>query len=237
MTELILARRLPLLIVAAVAVMPAVAGGQVCAGSAPFARGPVQVSGGASFNQHARAFGAGLAIGGAGAFGQVGLGTLQADGLEGSAFTVGGAAGAEVSIYRARTVTICPIISLASASGASLDYYGDGQLVRDVTLTDVAVSMGIGVVASRSQRAQVVAAGSLSFVYGITRLTNPDPTVSYVPEYSTQSGSSWLAGLSIGFGFSDAVMLHVNTAIPIGVAGASATIGTGLSFNFGKKRR
>jgi hypothetical protein len=225
-----MARCLLLVIVGGLAALPTAATGQVCSGFASFAQGPFQVLGSAAFNDEAKSFGGGFAFGGAGAFGQVSIGTTSFDNLDGSSFNFGGGAGYQVSLDKRRIFHLCPIASVAFASGPNdIDVFGDGSLVLDLSETDFEFAVALGAVASRSGQTQIIPVGSLAFVSATLKAKDQVSGTS-----DSQSETFGLLGLGLGFVFNQVFTLRPNVAIPIGLEGASTTFSVTLSVNFGR---
>jgi outer membrane autotransporter protein len=225
-----MAPRLLLVVVGALVALPSAVTGQVCSGVASFAQGPFQVVGSAAFNDEAKTFGGGLAFGGVGAFGQLSIGTTSFDNLEGSSFTFSGGGGYQFSLDERNIVHLCPIASVAFASGPNdIDVFGDGSLVLDLSETDFEFGVALGAVASRSGQTQIIPAGSLAFVSATLKAKDQVSGAS-----DSQSETFGLLGLGLGFVF-NRVTVRPGVAIPFGLDGASTTFGVTLSVNFGQR--
>lgn len=224
-------RRRILGIIGALALSPSLASGQVCSGSASFAQGPFQVFGAAAFNDNAKTFGGGLAFGGSGAFGQLGIGTTSFDDVDGSSFNVSGGAGYQVPLGQKGIVYLCPIASITLGSGPNdIDVFGDGSLVLDLRETDFTIGLALGAIASRSGQTQIIPTGSLSFASATLKAKDQVSGAS-----DSQTETFGLVALGLGFVFNQVVTLHPGVTIPFGVEGASTTFGVGVSVNFGQR--
>lgn len=213
------------------AVMPTLATGQVCSGFASFAQGPFQVLGVASFNDEAKTFGGGFAFGGAGAFGQLGIGTTSYDNLDGSTFTFGAGAGYQLSLDKTGILHLCPNAAVAFGSGPNdLDVFGDGSLVIDLSQTDFTFGVALGAVASRSGQTQIIPTGSLAFVSATVKAKD-----DVSGDSESQSETFGLLGLGLGFVFNQVFTLRPGVEIPFGLEGASTTFVVTLAANFGQR--
>ncbi len=226
-----MAWRLLLVIVGGLAALPTAATGQVCSGFASFAPGPFQVFGSAAFNDKAKSFGGGFAFGGAGAFGQLSIGTTSVDNVDGSSFNFGGGAGYQISLDKRSVVHLCPIASVGFSSGPNdIDVFGDGSLVLDLSETDFEFGVALGAVASRSGQTQIIPAGSLALVSATFKAKDQVSGAS-----DSQSETFGLLGLGLGFVFNQVFTLRPGVAIPFGLEGASTTFVVALSMNFGQR--
>jgi len=226
-----MARRLLLVIVGGLAVLPPAATAQVCSGFASFAQGPFQVIGSAAFNDQSKSFGGGFGFGGAGAFGQLSIGTTSFSDLDGSSFTFGAGAGYQLSLDKRKIVHLCPIASVAFASGPNdIDVFGDGSLVLDLNETDFEFGVALGAVASRSGQTQIIPAGSLAFVSATVKAKDQVSGAS-----DSQSETFGLLSLGLGLVFNQVFTLRPAVAVPFGLDGASTTFGVTLSVTFGQR--
>ncbi len=226
-----MARRLLLAIICGLTALPTAAEAQVCTGFASFSSGPVQVAGSAAFSDVAKGFGGGVAVGGAGAFGQFSVGTTTYDNLDGSSFNVGGGAGYQIPLDKGKIAQLCPLSSVVFVSGPNdLDVFGDGSLVLDLNETDFRFGVAFGLVASRSGQTQIIPTGSLAFASATLKAKDQVSGVS-----DSQSETFGQVGLGLGFVFNEVFTLQPAVVIPFGLEGASTTFGLTLSLNFGQK--
>ena len=208
------------------------ADGQMCAGFASFAQGPYQVFGTAGLNNNAKSFAGGFGFGGAGPFGEVSVGTANYDNIDGSSLLFGGGLGYQVTLGQKGIVHLCPTASLGFLSGPNnLDVFGDGSVVLDLSETDVAFGLALGVLASGSNPTQIIPVASLGVVNASAKASDD---VSGTSQSNTQTFGSLELGL--GFVFNQVVSFRSNVAIPIGLDGGVTSFGATVSVNFGKPR-
>lgn len=184
----------------------------------------------AAFNDNARSFGGGLAFGSAGPFGQAAISTTSYDGVDEGSFTIGGGAGYQFKADAKGLVHLCPIASVSFTSGPSdVDVFGDGSLVLDVSETDLAFGLAMGIVASNTGQTQVIPNASLSFVSARLKVRDQVSDVS-----DSDSEAFGVLGLGVGFVVSRVVTLHPGVSIPIGLDGSSASFAAFVSISFGR---
>jgi hypothetical protein len=188
---------------------------QVCAGFPSFQGRPIQVQGSALFNNNSNAFRGGVGLGGAGAFGNLDLGTVHIDALNGSAATVGGGVGYQLSLDKKGTVQMCPAV------GVEFDIGPNFPTGWDHSETDVSLGIGVGVVATRTEQVDVVPTGSIAFANADRKVVN-----------TSNSQSFGIIGLGVGFVFSHQVSIKPAISIPFGLSGAATTFGVTLAVNF-----
>jgi len=224
--------RMVLVAVVAAYVVPIRAEGQTCTGFASFTDGPMQLAGSALFNDNAKEFAAGFAVGGSGPFGNVSVGTTSFDEVDASSFNLGAGVGYQVKLDSKGIAYLCPMAAVNHASGPNdLDVFGDGSFVADFSETDLLFGISLGVVASQSGKTKIIPTGSLSFVSGTVKVEEQGTGVS-----DSQTESFGLLGLGIGFILNSVVTLRPGVSIPFGLEGASTSFGAAISVNFGAKR-
>lgn len=206
------------------------AAAQACTGYASFAEGSFQAGASGTFNDNGKTFGGGLAYGGVGPFGQFVVGTTSYDDMEGSTFSVGGGAGYQFKLDNKDIVQLCPLASVAFGSGPNdIDVFGDGSFVADLSETDFAIGLSLGVIAANSGETQVIPNASLSFASATVKVKDQ---VSGASDSETESYGRF--GLGIGFVVSRVVTLQPGVSIPFGLDGASTSFNASVSVNFGK---
>ena len=209
---------------------PASAAAQFCTGYAPFSVGSFQLGANAAFNDDATGFGGGLAYGGAGPFGQVAISTISYDEVDGSTFSVGGGGGYQFKLDDRDFAHLCPTASVAFGSGPNdVDVFGDGSFVLDLSETDFAIGLSLGLVVANSGHTQIIPTASLSFVSATVKV---EDQVSGASDSETESFGR--VGLGIGFVLSRVVTLQPGAIIPFGLDGSSASFYAGVGLNFGK---
>jgi len=224
-------RRLLLSMVGGLIALPTGATAQVCGGFASFAGGHFQVLGSAAFNDNAKTFGGGVAVGGRGAFGQLGIGGTSYDNLNGSSFNFGAGGGYQVSLDKKNFAHLCPVASIAFSSGPNdIDVFNDGSLVLDLRETDFDFGVAFGAMAYQSGQTQIIPTASLAFVSATVKAKDQVSGIS-----DSQSDTFGSLGLGLGFVFNQVITLRPGVSIPIGLDGASTTFGVTLSLNFGRR--
>jgi hypothetical protein len=197
---------------------------QVCAGFPSFQGRPIQVQGLALFNNNSKAFGGGVGLGGAEAFGNLDLGTVHFDAYNASAFTVGGGVGYQLPLDKKGTVQVCPAVGVEFDIGPK-NILGTGF---DYSETDITLGIGVGVVATRTEQVDLVPTGSIAFADADGKLKDASGNGT------SKSQSFGIIGLGVGFVFSHQVSIKPGVSIPFGHSGASTTLDVTLAVNFGR---
>jgi hypothetical protein len=195
---------------------------QICAGSASFAAGPLQVAGGAGFTSHAHGFGVTLTLGGSATFFGVGLGTTHFDAYKSSSFDVVAGGGYELPLDQRGVVQLCPVVAVAHTAGPNNISGG-----VDYSETDVAASLRLGGVATESEHVRVFPTVGLGFEYAAAKLT------STLGGSTTDSHGFGVLSLGLGLVFNKNLTVQPRAAVPIGLDNSSATFGLTLAVNFG----
>lgn len=195
---------------------------QLCAGLPSFQGRPIQLIGTALFNDNGKAFAGGVGFGGTGAFGNVALGSTHIDVYHASAFNVGGGAGYQVPLDRQGSVQLCPAAEVEFFLGPQ-NIQGTGV---DYSETNISIGVGVGVIAARTEHADVVPTVFLDFANAHSKLKDA------LGNSTSNSQSFGIVGLGIGFVFSHRVSIRPSAAIPFGISGASTTFGVTLALNY-----
>ena len=198
---------------------PAVA--QLCGGAPSFAGGPFQLSVEALFNDNAKTFGGGLALGGRGPFGQLTVGTTTYDNFNASSFNVGLGAGYQLRLDKAGTLNVCPVAGLGLVNGPK-DINGSGL---DYSETDLTAGLALGIVAARGKEVMLVPAASVAYASASGKLTDP------LGGSTRASASFGVVTLGVGFVFGQRVSLAPSLSIPFAVRNASTTFGVSVAAN------
>jgi len=99
-----------------------------------------------------------------------------------------------------------------------------------VDYSETDISLGVGVIATRTEQVDIVPTGSIEFA-------NADGKLKDASGNSVSNSESFgIVGLGIGFVFSHQVSIKTAVAIPFGLNGASTTFGVTLAVNFGAAR-
>ena len=199
------------------ALLAAPASAQVCAGTASFASGGLQLTGAVSFSDNSRLYGAGVALGGAtGFYGAGAIGRRETDGADATTVfggTVGFALGHEVQI--------CPSVT------ASREVYSAiGALKPTVDVIGGGLSLG--------GLAHVTPAFDVAPAISVHRL-HATATAS-VGAYSASASTDYtVIGVALGFVIGQRFTLQPAFAVPVGLEGAKTAFSIGVSLNVGKR--
>jgi hypothetical protein len=197
--------------------------GQVCAGTATFMGAPLQVSGSAGFTTGARGFGVGLALGGAGMFYGVGVGTTHYDAYNGSSIDLSAGAGLEVPVGQGGGVELCPVAAVGHRSGPN-NIAGSGANYSE---TEVGAAIRLGVVTMESDRDRVIPTVGLGF-------DHVQQVLSATFGGSTKASHTFGAlSLGVGFVFNRTVTFLPEVVVPIGLDNSSPSFDLSLAVNFG----
>lgn len=206
---------------------------QVCGGFTSFANGSFQVSGAVQFNDQAKIFGGAFALGGRGAFGQLGIATTSYDDFDGSTIAFAGSVGYQVALDQKGVFHLCPVASLVYGSGPNdVDFFGDGSLILDFSQTDLSFGVSVGVLPAQVGSTRVIPSASLAVVNASVKGTDDASGQS-----DSQSETFELLGVGLGIVFNEVVTVRPGVSIPIGLEGASTTFGAIVSVNFGRRAR
>jgi len=211
---------------------PPPAAPQVCGGFASFANGAYQVSGAAQFNDQAKTFGGAFAFGGRAAFGQIGIGTTSYDQLDGSTFSLLGAAGYQVALDKKGVFQLCPVATIDHGSGPNnVDIFGDGSLILDLSETDLSFGLSFGARPAMEGSTRVIPSAGFTVVSASAKVKD-----DVSGQTNSQSETFELLGLGLGIVFNQTVTVRPGVQIPMGLQGASTTFGAIVSVNFGHAR-
>ncbi len=201
------------------------AAAQGCRGFASLQRRPIQLFTSGLFGVQSRSYAAGVAVGGAGAFGELKLGAVDIDAWNASSFTFGGSAGYQVPLNERGTAKLCPIAEAQFARGPR-DINGTGI---DYSENDVSFGVAVGVVpVGPARQFEVVPTGSIAFTIANSKLTGASGPVS-------SSQSFGVVGLGVGFLFGQEV--SITPSVSHGFAGGpSTTFAIRMAFTFGGPR-
>lgn len=200
------------------------AAAQRCRGFASLQTRPIQLFAGGLFGSDSRWYGAGLTVGGGGAFGELKLGGIDVDPWgPSSSFTWGGGAGYQVRLNQGGTVQLCPTAEVQYDRGPS-DINGTGIDYRE---TDVSVGVAVGVVTTGpASKVEVVPTGSITFTNASGHFTGAAAPLSGSQVFG-------VVGLGVGFEFGRQVSVTPSVSHGFGVSGVSTTLGIRVAFAFG----
>lgn len=203
------------------------AAAQQCRGFASLQTRPIQVFANGLFGHQSRLYGAGVAVGGAGAFGELKVAGIDIDPWgNSSSRTLGGAAGYQVRLNEGGTAQLCPTAEVEFATGPR-DINGTSLDYRE---TDVSFGLAVGFVPTGPVRkVQVVPTGSITFTNANSRFSGGSSPVSSSLGFGT-------VGVGVGFVFGQEVSVTPSVAHAFGASGASPTLGIRVAFVFGGAR-
>ena len=201
---------------------------QLCNGSASFSRTPVQLSAAYAFNDDAKAFGAGLAVGGSGPFLQLTAGKTNYSKLDGSSTDLGGGAGYQFALDEDGVFHLCPLLTIVHSSGPN-DITVGSQFV-DLSQNVFAWGVAVGAVVTRSSPTKIIPTGSFASVR--TKVKTVDQASS---QSNTRSETVGVMDLGVGFLFGQVFALRPSVAFAFGLHESSTTFGASMSVNFGHR--
>ncbi len=233
------------------AMVPAVAQSQTCLGLPSFSRVPAHLSATISSGDDLTQLGGRLAFGGSsvGPFASVEAALVDIDGIDESAFSVGGAFGFQIApsspnrpngggatrarpratnqqSTNVRPMQWCPLASVDYQSGPSFDILGQSFDMSALTI-GAGASVGMPIVAGTNL--QLIPTGGLALAY--TKV-NAD-----LGTFGSGSESQTYAVLALGVGFlmNETISVKPFVGIPIGLDGADARLGIMASFGLGQR--
>jgi TonB family protein len=197
---------------------------QVCRGYGSFDGRPFQLSARGQFNAHAKSYGATLAVGGAGLFGDLDVARTDLD-IQASSSVFGVSAGYQGSLNKGGTAQLCPVARLGFVTGPQ-NINGTGI---DYSETDFSFGLDAGVIAtSTTQQLEVVPTASLAIAAAHANYSRGSASLP-----NSQSLSYAVVGLGVGFVFGQEVTVTPSVFRPIGLSGASTSFAIAVAFHLG----
>ena len=211
-------------LVAALALVAAsTAEAQLCAGTASYTTGKLQVGGQMLSNDDYSSYGVGLNLGTArGLYGGAQIGSNDYDFIDESGMWIGAAGGYQMRPAR-QGFQICPVASLNLGMGPD-DIQGSGV---DMSARQFSAGAIIGMVAHRARNFQIIPTGGLSIVNWNVTMDSPAGSES-------ESDTFFALDLGAGLLFNQVWTIRPMLSIPFGADDRDESIALGVSYNFGR---
>ena len=207
-------------LITAVSLLAAVsADAQLCAGTAPFTTGRMQVGGQIISNDDYSSYGVGMTLGNArGVYGGAQIANNDYDFVEESGLWIGLGGGYQTRPAK-QGFQICPVVALGFGLGPD-DIGGSGT---DMSVRELSAGAIIGKVAHRTRDFQIIPTGGLSIVN--TKVT-----------LGTADASDTFFSLDFGAGFllNSVWTIRPMLSIPFSDDGRDESLTLGVTYNFGK---
>ena len=211
-------------VVAALSLVAALrADAQLCAGTASFTAGRMQVGGQLVSNDDYSSYGAGLALGNArGVYGGAQIANNDYDFLEESGLWIGLGGGYQTRPTK-QGFQICPVVALGFGMGPD-DIGGSGT---DMSVRQLSAGAIIGKVAHRTSSFQIIPTGGLSIVNAKVTMDSPA---------GSADASDTFFALDFGAGFllNSVWTIRPMVSLPFGDDGRDESLSLGVSYSFGK---
>lgn len=205
-----------------IAALPAHA--QLCAGTASYTTGRMQVGGQFVSNDDYSSYGVGLAMGNArGLYGGVQLANNDYDFVNESGLAIGVGGGYQMRPAK-QGFQICPVASLVIGLGP--DNIGGSN--TDMSTFQFSGGAIIGMVAHRSGNFQLIPTGGLSMVNSKVTLSAPGGNVD-------DSETFFAIDLGAGLVFNSVWTIRPMLSLPMGADNREESVSLGVSYNFGKR--
>jgi hypothetical protein len=193
---------------------------QLCAGTASFTSGRMQVGGQIISNDDYSSYGVGLTMGNArGLYGGPQIANNNYDVLEESGLWIGATGGYQLRPHRSG-FQICPVARLGLGLGP--DNIGGSDV--DMSVRELAAGAIIGKVVYREPSLQLIPTGGLSIV-------NRSVEIADVEDSETFFALDFGAGILLSQAFTIRPMI----SIPMGADGVEESYSLGISYNFGRR--
>jgi hypothetical protein len=206
-----------------IAALPAHA--QLCAGTASYTTGRMQVGGQFVSNDAYSSYGVGLNVGNArGVYGGVQLANNDYDFVDESGLVIGVGGGYQMRPAK-QGFQICPVAALHIGLGPD-DIGGSNT---DMSTFQFSAGALIGMVAHRSGNLQIIPTGGLS-------ITNSKVTLSAPGGENAEDSETYL-GIDLGAGlvFNSVWTIRPMLSLPMGADNREESVSLGVSYNFGKR--
>lgn len=202
------------------AMAPALAEAQNCAGAPSFGQAPFQVGVATAFQDGARGVGGTIAAGGESLFAGAQLSMLSFSNVDASHTNIAAFGGADLAVDPDRRLFVCP---------AALVGFGSGPDVGavDISTIDFRGGGSIGLIAHDRDPIMVVPSFGLSM--GWQRMK-----ASWSGQTATDSDTFGIASLGVGFIFNKRVGIVPSISVPFSAPQSDVTFTLGLAYNFGR---
>jgi hypothetical protein len=205
-----------------IAALPAHA--QLCAGTASYTTGRMQVGGQLVSNDAYSSYGVGMSVGNArGLYGGVQLANNDYDFIDESGLALGVGGGYQLRPAK-QGFQICPVATLGIGLGP--DNIGGSD--TDMSTFQFTAGAVIGMVAHRSGNFQIIPTGGLSLVNSKVTLSAPGGSVE-------DSETFFALDLGAGLIFNSVWTIRPMLSLPMGADGREESLSLGVSYNFGKR--
>lgn len=197
---------------------------QLCAGTASFTNGRMQVGGQIISNDDYSSYGVGLNMGNArGLYGGPQIANNSFDGIDESGLWIGASGGYQLRPHR-KGFQICPVARLGIGLGP--DNIGGSDV--DMSVRELSAGAIIGKVVYREPSLQVIPTGGLSIV-------NQNVSLSSGGVSDSESDTYFSLDFGAGLLLSQAFTIRPMISIPLGGDGREESYSLGISYNFGKR--
>ncbi len=206
-----------------IAALPAHA--QLCAGTASYTTGRMQVGGQFLSNDDYSSYGVGLNVGNArGLYGGVHLANNDYDFVDESGLAIGVGGGYQLRPAK-QGFQICPVAAMTIGLGP--DNIGGSN--TDMSTFQFSAGALIGLVAHRSGNMQIIPTGGLSVVNSKVTISAPggDPL--------EDSETFFALDLGAGLVFNSVWTIRPMLSLPMGADNREESVSLGVSYNFGKR--
>lgn len=193
---------------------------QLCAGTASFTNGRMQVGGQIVSNDDYSSYGVGLTMGNArGLYGGPQIANNNYDVLEESGLWIGATGGYQLRPHRSG-FQICPVARFGLGLGP--DNIGGSDV--DMSVREFAAGAIIGKVVYREPSLQLIPTGGLSIVNRSVEIANAEDSETF---FSLDFGAGIL--------LSQAFTIRPMISIPMGADGQEESYSLGITYNFGRR--
>jgi hypothetical protein len=196
---------------------------QLCAGTAPYTAGRMQVGGQLVSNDDYSSYGVGMNLGNArGLYGGAQIANNDYDFIEESGVWIGFGGGYQTRPAK-QGFQICPVAAIGFGLGPD-DIGGSGT---DMSVRQLSAGAIIGKVAHRTSNFQIIPTGGLSIVNSKVTLDSPGGDADV---------SDTFFSLDIGAGFlvNSVWTIRPMISLPFGDDGRDESLALGVSYSFGK---
>lgn len=196
---------------------------QLCAGTAPFTTGRMQLGGQLVSNDDYSSYGVGLNLGNArGVYGGAQIANNDYDFVEESGLWIGLGGGYQTRPAK-QGYQICPVVALGFGLGPD-DIGGSGT---DMSVRQLSAGAIIGKVAHRTSNFQIIPTGGLSIVNAKVTLDSPAGSADV-------SDTFFALDFGAGFLLNSVWTIRPMISIPFGADGRDESLALGVSYSFGK---
>jgi hypothetical protein len=214
-------------VVAALSLVAALrADAQLCAGTAPFTTGRMQLGGQVVSNGDYSSYGVGLNLGNArGLYGGAQIANNSYDAIDESGLWIGFGGGYQTRPARSG-YQICPVVTLGFGMGPD-DIGGSGA---DMSVRQLSAGAIIGKVAHRTRSLQIIPTGGLSIVDSKVTIDTPGGSAD-------DNETFFALDLGAGFLVNSVWTIRPMLSIPFGADDRDESLVLGVSYSFGKPAR